>query len=126
MSKANLNVMENKKTQRITIRLSKKQDTVLRKKANELGLSLSKFMLKSVLGKGVVFNASLVLNQINKLESNDGKLENNLNQLVKKINSNIVLDNEERQELRNLLSLVAQKREVLAKNIQEFYRILTV
>lgn len=117
--------MTKNKTARITIRLSKKQDIILRKRATEIGFSISEYMLKSLFGKKMIINNGIVLRSLDTLCTNDNKLENNINQIAKKFNSNLSLDENEKEELRNLISEAAIQRANLVKNIQEVVRILS-
>lgn len=118
--------MAENKDKRISIRLSKKQDKIIRKRANEMGFSLSEYMLKNLFCKGMIVNNRIVLQAINRLQSGDNKLENNINQITKKLNANLSLNEIEISELKNLISETAIQRATLAKNVQEVFRLLSL
>lgn len=117
--------MGENKTKSISIRITKRQHHILRKRSDEIGFSISEYVLKSVFRKSIIINNGIVLKAINTLQIRDNKLENNINQIAKKLNSNAFFSEIERQELKDLISSVGIQRAALAKNIQEFYRLLS-
>ena len=78
------------------------------------------------MGKNLKLSPKKVLAVLNKIITDDSKLENNINQIAKNLNANITtFDDKNIEDIVKMLSLVTQKREILFKEVNNIYRVLS-
>lgn len=118
--------MANKKTHDIHIRCTELEKRIILNRAKTLDLSLSEYLLVHGMGKNLKLSPKKVLAVLNKIITDDSKLENNINQIAKNLNANITtFDDKNIEDIVKMLSLVTQKREILFKEVNNIYRVLS-
>ncbi len=94
------------KDKKINIRLTEKEKSVIESKAKKLNMTLTKFIVSSCLKDKIV-----IVNGLDKVDSELRRIGNNINQLTKLANEKIitVIDLKElRMEVNNIWQLLKQ------------------
>lgn len=92
--------------------------------ANQMNLSVSEYMLRLALKKKTIASHKELLSTIHTMSIADNKLENNINQIAHRLNSNPNISINDLDDIINLLRLVANKRDTSIKEIRKIYKLL--
>lgn len=111
---------------RIELRCTKEEKKKIKQLSNKLNISITELLLNSALYKRPVISRQEVLNVLKKLSTNDLKVENNINQIAKKINENKLTNDPEFLLFFNEnFNKMIEKRDNFYKEMNSLYRLLS-
>lgn len=90
------------KTERIRIRVTEDQKTKIKSLSEENHMSLSAYILYKSLGKNSPQIIREINREINNVRARNFKVENNINQIAKRMNSNKNLSKTDFEDFKNL------------------------
>jgi|GEM_PF-5167378 len=111
------------KTEIISIRCTEKEKQNILHSAQKFNLSLSAYLLNR--RKSHLYSTFLI-KMIDNIASNDNKLENNINQIARNLNTNnCIVDSHSFQNILKSLHECAIKREQIGKQIEKLIKIIS-
>lgn len=108
----------------ITIRCTQKQKDEIVKKSKKQNLTVTDLMLNSALDKKFGSVQSDILKFINDLSYKDSKLDNNINQIAFRLNSNQIINNEVLKDILKKMKRVEKRRRNIENGIISLIRIM--
>lgn len=110
------------KTEIISIRCTEKEKQSISYSAKQFNLSLSAYLLNNRKSR---LYSTFLLKMIHSIASNDNKLENNINQIARNLNTNnCIVDNHSFQNILKNLQECAIKREQIVKQLEKLIKII--
>lgn len=113
-----------KKDHEINFRCTESEKKRIVSYAKEANLSTSEYLIRVALKRKTISNNRKLLLLIHTLSASDNKLENNINQITRKLNSSSNVSENGIMELIGYLRLVASKRENINQNIRKIIKLL--
>ena len=108
------------KRERIFIRLSEVEKAFIKRKAKEASMTLSRYCLRVLQNKKVTNNRA-ILRLVISYSKHESNLENNINQIAKKINTTNTLTESDNSEL---VKLLTETQYVRLRNIELMKEII--
>ena len=110
------------KTEIISIRCTEKEKQSISYSAKQFNLSISTYLLSR--RKSRLYSTFLI-KMIDNIANNDNKLENNINQIARNLNTNnCIVDNHSFQNILKNLHECAIKREQIGKQLERLIKII--
>ena len=114
------------KTAGFYFRITDEDKNLLKLRAKEHGVTISEFILQQTLGEKTVYRQKDILRELENIAVRDSKVDNNINQIAKILNTNYKnLDDIVIKDLYKLLDKYIKSQEELSKNIRSMYRLLS-
>lgn len=112
-----------KKDHEINFRCTESEKKRIISYAKEVNLSTSEYLIRIALKRKISNNRKLLL-LIHALSASDNKLENNINQIARKLNSSSNVPENDIMEFIEYLRLVASKRENINQALRKIIKLL--